>query len=167
VGKYPSQERLLSLFDYDPESGRLVWKVRRGSMRTGAVAGTPNHDGYLRVKIDGKQVYLAHRVIFKMVTGSIPEKIDHKDLNRANNAWANLRPATNPQNGANQGIRRNNSTGFKGVCFNKARGKYQADIRAADKGIKLYLGLFATPEEAHKAYCAAANTLHGEFANHG
>lgn len=163
VREIPPQARLAQLFDYDPHTGRLTWKVpRTGGILAGSIAGTSSN-GYLRVKIDGGR-FSVHRVIFKLVTGEIPANIDHKDGNKTNNAWANLRPATVAQNAANQGKHSNNTTGYKGVTLHKKSGKYQAAIRNGAGAI--YLGLFDAPEMAHAAYCLAAKKLHGDFARY-
>ena len=59
-------------------------------------------------------------------------------------------------------IRDSNKTGYKGVSFHKASGKFRAQIKVADKHISL--GYHSTPEDAHKAYKDAANKHFGEFA---
>ena len=55
----------------------------------------------------------------------------------------------------------NNSTGYKGVCYDKTHKVYVADICANGKSIRI--GRYATAEEAHAAYCKAAADLHGDF----
>jgi hypothetical protein len=86
--------------------------------------------------------------------------VDHKDRNGLNNTRSNLRICTKGQNQRNQGIRRDNTSGFKGVCRHRAR--WEAKIML--NGVKKHLGTFDTPEEAAKAYDKAARELHGEFA---
>ena len=88
-------------------------------------------------------------------------EIDHRDGDATNNRWANLRRASRSQNAAKRGRPRNNSSGFKGVSLCES-GKWRAKIRKG--GRCLYLGRFATPQEAHAAYAAAARKLFGEFA---
>lgn len=90
--------------------------------------------------------------------------LDHKDGNGLNNQKSNLRMATLSQNGANKFKSKNNKSGYKGVCFyNKSKLKpWKAQITKDKK--KIYLGCFATKEEAHEAYKVAAIELHGEFA---
>jgi hypothetical protein len=94
-----------------------------------------------------------------------PMLIDHRDGDGTNNRWSNLRSASSTQNLNNARRRCNNSSGFKGVYFNKKEGRYMAQIRTASK--RLFLGLFDSAEEAHAAYVSAAKIHHGEFANSG
>ena len=86
--------------------------------------------------------------------------IDHRDGNSTNNRWSNLRRATPSQNNANRRRPRHNTSGYKGVYFRW--GFWRACIKR--NGRRIYLGVFATPEEAHAAYVAAARKLFGEFA---
>ena len=79
------------------------------------------------------------------------------------NRRQNLRIATHSQNQHNQGLRRRNTSGFKGVFLHVPAGKWCAQIGVNGKGI--HLGLFDSREEAHAAYCAAAVQFHGEFAS--
>ena len=73
-------ETAKELFDYDPDTGMLTWKVRpsvRSSARIGDVAWTLNNNGYRRVMFRGKS-YLAHRIVWLLTHGNWPEKdIDH------------------------------------------------------------------------------------------
>lgn len=69
------------------------------------------------------------------------------------------------QNQHNRGINKNNSSGFKGVSFHKPTGRWRAYIVIDYK--QKSLGIHDTPEEAHKAFCRAADEIHGRFSNHG
>lgn len=89
-------------------------------------------------------------------------QIDHIDLDGTNNRRGNLRVASVLDNSYNRRKNSKNTSGYKGVCWNKAIGKWQAQIRA--NKIRKYLGLFDTPEMAYAAYCNAAMQYHGEFA---
>lgn len=115
-------------------------------------------------QIAGKKSHiLMHRVILSRMLGRdlLPsERVDHIDLDGLNNRRGNLRLANGSQNQHNRGKQSNNTTGFKGV-FKNGKG-YMARIRV--KGKKMYLGTYATPELAARAYDEAAAKYHGEFA---
>lgn len=88
---------------------------------------------------------------------------DHINRDKLDNRRENLREATQQQNMYNQGIKTNNTTGYKGVYFNKRRGNYDAYIKSDKK--RKYLGAFKTAKEAALAYNRAAPIYHGEFAS--
>lgn len=87
---------------------------------------------------------------------------DHIDGDGLNNRRSNLRPATQQQNTRNRSKSATNTSGFKGVCRTPQEGKWRARI-AVNCSTK-FIGLFDSPEEAARAYDAAAIQLHGEFA---
>lgn len=176
--KLPSQKYLKECFDYSPYLGTIYWRerprkhftdagqhARINNMHSGRKAGTISGNGHLSISIGGV-IYKAHRLIWKIMTGKEPtEQIDHRDNNKINNTWRNLREATHVQNLANQGVR--NELGVKGVrkVVRKKGLRYEAQI--SDGGVKQYLGIYNTSEEAHAAYKEAARNLHKEFANPG
>lgn len=88
-------------------------------------------------------------------------EIDHKNCNGLDNQRANLRWATKAQQRANQPVRVDSQSGFKGV--NLLHGKYWAAHIRAD-GKQRHLGYFPTPEDAARAYDARARELFGDFA---
>ena len=95
-----SHERLKEVLEYDPGTGISTWLVdRTGTARAGARAGCIHKSsGYRVIRIDGK-LYREHRVIFFWMTGKWPDKeVDHRDLDKSNNRWHNLREATRSQN---------------------------------------------------------------------
>lgn len=102
---------------------------------------------------------LLHRVILKAETGCL---VDHIDGNGLNNSRVNLRPANYAENSRNAKCHRNSVSGFKGVSWHAARGKWRARISVGRK--ETHLGLFESAERAHDAYCEAASRLYGEFA---
>jgi hypothetical protein len=107
-------------------------------------------------------MYQLHRLVWVWVYGNDPGAIemDHRDRNRTNNRWYNLRLADFTQNRINTATQSNNTTGVRGV--NKRGDTYVARIRVRNK--RHHLGSFASLEEAAVAYKKAAEQLHGEFA---
>lgn len=158
-----SQEELRRLFDYNPETGVLSRLVKTGrNCSLGPVSSTPNNNGYILVRVGGRK-HSAHRIIWAWMTGVRPDiDIDHRDLNKANNKWSNLRLATRSQNQANCNLPANNTSGKKGVSYCSKRMKFQAQIRVDDRLI--FLGRFGKLEHAAAAYDKAAKQHFGEFA---
>src|SRR5436190_8590990 len=87
---------------------------------------------------------------------------DHKDRDIHNCLTSNLRLATKQQNNCNCGIRKDNTSGFKGVHYRNDNGQWRAKISV--NGKRILLGQYPTAEEAARAYNAAATLYHGEFA---
>jgi len=103
----------------------------------------------------GTYKYL-HRYIYELRYGPIPLhlEIDHKDRNPLNQTSDNLRAVTRSENHGNKKLNSNNTSGYKGVCFYKAYGKYAAATKR--EGQRLFLGYFESKHEAalavNKAY---------------
>ena len=155
----PEQAR--HYLSYDPATGVLRWR-HKASKKTvvGRDAGCLSKAGYVVIGLGGKEYY-AHRLAWLIQTGEWPTQVDHKDGNRTNNAWHNLREATHSENVLNAKRARNNTTGYKGVSFHKAAGKWSAQIYLGGKS--QHLGLFDSPKDAHAAYLRAAHETHPEF----
>lgn len=152
-----------SVLVYDSDTGIFTWRVRVAMRaRAGDIAGHRMRSGYVQIMID-KVHYQAHRLAWLYVTGMWPSgDLDHKDLNKSNNAISNLREATDTQNKGNRRALKNNKLGVKGVLYDaKMRRPYRAQIWI--NGRSVYLGGFATAEEASAAYAAAAVEHFGEF----
>lgn len=154
-------DELRALLKYDPQSGVFTWiKPPTFRRRSGNGAGSINQKGYRRIGIR-RRYYAAHRLAWLYMTGEWPSlQVDHINNDRADNRWANLRLATNSQNKANSPKRANTSSPLKGA-FPRG-GRWEAAITFNNK--RRYLGLYATPEEAHAVYCAEAIRLFGQFA---
>lgn len=88
-------------------------------------------------------------------------QVDHVNGIGTDNRKINLRIVEPMQNTWNRPRYCNNSSGFKGVSFNKAEQKFRAYICA--KGKQYHLGFFDDPAIAHEAYKVASQRLHGEF----
>lgn len=88
--------------------------------------------------------------------------VDHRNGDGLDNRRANLRAATNAENMRNRRRYANNTSGFKGVSFHKATGKWRAQINLSDR--RSHLGSHATAADAARAYDAAAREHFGEFA---
>ena len=172
----PSQKVLLDLLNYDEKSGKLIWAVRprkysksdmAHTLWNGRWAGTPalnypRSSGHLVGNIFDSS-YAAHRVIWKLKTGEDPlAQIDHINGTPEDNSWSNLRKANRSQNYWNAKVKSCNTSGRKGVHFDKARGKWVA--RLTHYRIILFLGRFDTFEDACAARSEAERQHHKEFA---
>jgi len=148
--------------DYNATTGEMRWKIWP---RTGRPSGreilTTNAQGYRVVVLMGRQ-YRVHRVAWLMMYGKWPpELLDHANGNRTDNRLVNLREANRAENNRNRCMSRNNTSGFKGVTYDKNRKKWQAKIWRNNKAI--HLGRYASAQQAFAAYCKASREYHGEF----
>ena len=101
-----------------------------------------------------------HRRIMNAQPG---ESVDHINHNGLDCRRENLRLCAHSENLCNQvKQKRETSSRFKGACWNKRNGKWMSVIKR--NGKQVYLGYFATDEEAARAYDEAAKRLFGEFA---
>jgi len=152
---------LVPALNYDPQTGAITWSVQepvRGYYaRTNKWLGHKTSEGYLRVKIAGRFMQ-AHVLAWRIQTGAWPEQIiDHRDRDRSNNRWGNLRQATPLQNLGNRSLNKNNTSGYRGVSWSKARSKWQARV-----GHKC-VGYFDSKQAAYDAYLAAASATFGDY----
>ena len=152
-------DRLRKLLDYDHASGIFIWRVNRGRVMAGIVAGYYDKEGYISIKIDGIQ-YKAHRLAWFYETGEWPTmNLDHRDGNRSSNQLDNLRLATQHQNMQNKRKAHINSrSGILGVSWDKNNKRWEASIYVAGK--TRHIGRFSTSKEASDAYITAKREYH-------
>lgn len=149
-------ETLRSLVDYH-SSGSLIWKARESpcteSKRFNTryagkhVRGEIDRYGYRVVQIDKVRVKY-HRAVFAFHHGYWPETVDHVNRNPLDNRIENLRAATRAQQQWNVLRTKKAKSGYVGVEQKGCRWRAVTKIN----GRKIYLGSFATPEEARDAY---------------
>jgi hypothetical protein len=132
-------------------------------VKVGTTAGYVDRAGYCRVGVDGYN-FLAHRLAFFYIEGVWPaNEIDHVDRCRTNNKWINLREATRSENMFNVGKRKNNTSGVKGVYWNKEKNKFQA--QATVGGRQVYIGRYDSLDDAKRAFEKYVTPIHGEYLN--
>jgi hypothetical protein len=177
----PSTEILRRLLRYNKRTGALTWRKRppeafankrAAAVWNGRFAGTPAlackmTNGYLHGCVLGHYV-LAHRAIWKLVTGEEPVEIDHDNGDRSDNRWKNLADGTRATNMRNRGLSRNNTSGVCGVVWKPATRRWEAFI---NDGKRLYLGCFTDKESAVAARVRAERRFgfhpaHGRRARH-
>ena len=102
------------------------------------------------------RIYL-HRLIMGFPDGLV----DHQDGDTLNCRRSNLRIVTPSQSVMNTRIRSDNKSGHRGVIWDKARGKWRAEIKVHPR--RIHLGRFDLIEDAIAAYAAAAEEYFGEY----
>ena len=155
---------------YEPEDGKLRWKVRARGRRMNRPAGTNlpwplnnRNNRYNSIKINGKS-FVTHHVIWLMHGHPIPDgmDVDHRNNITTDNRIGNLQLLTRRDNivkTARSG--RNTTSGHKGIFMYK---KYMASVR--NKGFKKRLGFYDTVEEAYaavKAFLLEHNVSESEY----
>ena len=113
------------------------------------------HKGYYwKIKQDKKSINI-HNII-------AGKNCDHINRNKSDNRECNLRIASTKENSRNREKSSNNSSGFKGVFFDKKQNKYVTQLRCDNK--LMYFGSFNNAEEAARQYDKAALKYFKEFA---
>lgn len=153
---------LRELLHYEPSTGWFTWRVQYNSRTiVGSRAGCLQN-GYRLIQIGGT-LYRSGRLAWFYQTGKWPTHlIDHKDGNRANDVWLNLREANCCESTHNR-IMPVGVSGLRGVRRGYAN-PHRWEARIAVGNRRVSLGSFNTPEEAHQAYLTASEELHGKFA---
>jgi len=166
----PPLDYLQACFELDVHRGLLIWRVRPrehfvsdkahstwNGRYPGTVAGSIKPTGYRIVAVNGVQ-FKCSRLVYSLATQTDPGDafVDHINQNKADDRPENLRVLTRAQNmlnitPANTGA----ASGCRGVSLHN--GKWRARIRA--HGSEVFLGNFATQEEAAAAYTAAKLVL--------
>ena len=158
-----TQQELKEVLEYSSETGALIWRISPvNSVKIGATAGSKQSSGYLTLMYKGK-AYKAHGLAWLYMYGEISEDkyVDHIDGNKSNNTIANLRLCTQLENNKNRRLNSNNTSGYKGVNWNKKDCNWQAN--ASLNGKIKYLGSYATSKDASIAYESYCALHHGDF----
>jgi hypothetical protein len=174
-----SSERVVSFCDesdsdlvrrvlqYCPETGVFAWNYRKDKgwnwnrQWAGKIAGCLDGKGHWRIRINARH-YAAHRIAWFLQTGQWPpNEIDHINNVKTDNRFCNLRLATRSQNATNMRPSSSNTSGFRGVVFDKSRNKWSA--RLTVNGKTRNIGRFDTKEDAVSARATAEDSLCGEF----
>jgi hypothetical protein len=165
-----SFERANELLRDDPDSGKLYWRVSRGTAKAGDEAGciayTNGRDKtpYIYIKVDGKR-YFAHRIAWLLHYGEFPgHEIDHCDGNGFNNRIGNLRDVQRSINRRNIRMQSNNTSGVTGVHLDTRSGKWCAQASVDKKRKKL--GLYTNISDAETAV-REFRAKHGFTERHG
>ena len=152
----PTQEFLKSIMAYDEVTGVFV--------RDGVECNGLDKDGYIRISVLHRST-LAHHLVWLYVHGRYPIGImDHINGNKTDNRLVNLREVTSLENSKNIKIGKRNKTGILGVCWDKFRGRWSAEIGKQPKRVKL--GRFS---DFFQACCArkSAELKYNYHPNHG
>lgn len=180
-----SPEWLRERVDYNPETGKFIWKARPSedfvsepiwkSWNT-RYAGTPafniikiktRKSGSTSVGLMGRafyQSYHAADVAWAMHYGEWPTlTVDHINGNPLDNRICNLRQVTRVENARNKATYRNNRSGVSGV-YPRGNGRWYATIGTGNGN--RWLGTFGSQKEAIDARMAAER-LYGYHENHG
>lgn len=133
-----SQKILHALFIYDPKTGYLYW-IKNLSTRKKYKGRLDYKVGkYLRACIFGEN-YKVEKLVWQYHNGYYPEKIlDHLNGNPGDNRIENLREVSVGENARNSSLAKNNSSGVRGIYFNKKECAWYATIRCKKK--TYYLG---------------------------
>lgn len=138
--------------DYE-ELSKYNWHAKVGNKTFYAMRS-------IKTGVNKQKNIFMHRVIMQTPKDMVT---DHIDGNGLNNQRENLRLCTHSENLRNRKKNTNNTSGYKGVCWNKVYKKWQAQLCFNSKVMNL--GCFLEKEDAYKAYCEASEKYHKDYKN--
>ena len=136
--------------------------------KTGRILKQSHRNGYQMVRLQkDNKTYKndIHRLVAIAFIDNLDKKkcVDHIDNNIQNNNLINLRWATKSQNSQNRSMSTRNTSGVKGVSWNKNTNKWRADI--CINGKKIRLGSFLNKDDAINIRIQRAKDAFGEYIN--
>ena len=161
-----TQERLKELVHYNPDTGVFTYRQQTNPRAlVGQVIGSVQRSGHLRMQLD-KKSYQLHQLAFLYMQGILPNEVDHRNNIPDDNRWDNLRVATHQQNCFNSSMRKDNTSGHKGISIRKNihSTTYHARITLNGKETGKH---FNTLDEALAWRNSKSIELHGSFAFNG
>ncbi|MDG0490074.1 HNH endonuclease [Klebsiella variicola] len=140
----------------------------RGKKFADKPLGCIHSTGYVNMSLkcgDKIRVFRAHRLIYWFVKNEWVAAIDHIDGNKLNNHIDNLRSATDSENNRNAVNRKDNKSGYRGVCYHKPSSSWRIDIKIDGK--RFYKYGYITKETAALARDILIRLFYGDFARYG
>jgi hypothetical protein len=116
------------------------------------------NDGYAKAYHKGKRLRM-HRIILN----AKKQQVDHRNRNRLDNRKCNLRLCTLKENNRNINMRKDNTSGYKGVSLDKTTGHWKPLVYVDGKAKTC--GQFKDKHHAALAYDLWATFFHKEFAS--
>ena len=155
--RWLTKEFLEKRYSYDPSTGVLTSRLTKKPIQT--KRGRESNYYCVNLRREGiRHSLAAHTIIFIIMTGKHPETtLDHINGNGLDNRWCNLRSASHSQQALNRNIRRDNSSGYRGVSLEKSTGLYRAYVD--HNGVRKNLGKFKSKHDAARAYNEYATTV--------
>lgn len=145
---------MVALVDDEDYAMLMSHKWRSMKSKNGTLYAVRN------VQVNGKWgSILMHRLVMDAPPGT---EVDHINMNTLDNRKENLRVCSRSENSCNRPANANNTSGYKGVSWDKRNKKWVAQIRR-DKKI-IHIGYYDDAEEAARAYDEKAKGLFREFA---
>lgn len=132
-----TKEIIEKYFRYDRSSGKIFWNLREGNPGgfntrwAGKEIDAIDARGYITFKFNCKEfkgTLKAHQIVFFLETGEWLDVIDHKDQNRSNNFYQNLRRSDKMRNALNQKVRSTNTTGHSNISMQNGKFVVQKSI---------------------------------------
>ena len=138
-----TQDRLKERLSYDAETGLFKWRGALAGCRSNGIAGYKMPCGYMQIRIDNR-LYMSHHLAWLYINGCFPSKdIDHINRNRSDNRIVNLREVNRSENLINSSKSNRNTSGVKGVSWNKKREKWEFQLKHKNKKLNGYHDSFA------------------------
>lgn len=160
-------EDLSKVLSYDSETGALewispCWRANKGECSH--IFNSASGKTYRRLNYN-KKIYMAHRIIWLLHTGSWPVgQIDHINGDGTDNRISNLRDVSPYENHKNVKLLSNNKSGTCGVYWCSTKNRWLAKITVNKKLI--LIGVFSIKSDAIDAR-KKAEIEYGFHPNHG
>lgn len=123
----------------------------------------PQSKSYVAVRSSSRSLGQRHIIYMHREIMNNPHglQVDHINHDTLDNRLENLRLATVSENQCNRRLQGNNTSGYKGVSWNKEKGKWRSYISI--NKVQIHLGFYDSVDDAYNEYKKASKKYHGSF----